>query len=94
MLRQRMRNRIARFGEPRLMAWAFVAGLVWASGRPRARPFADSRGILARLAGTALWALRFAHNVRAQGVALGLDRGSAMSPPAGGVPTRAAGTRG
>ena len=78
-LRRRMRARIGRIGEPRVVAWAFLAGLVWGSGYARARPTADSRRFLARLAGTLLWAWRFAHRIHATGAALGLDQDADMS---------------
>jgi hypothetical protein len=71
-LRSGMRDRIARIGEPQLVTWAFVAGLVWASARPRASRGTGNGRTLARLAGGLLWGWKFAHRVRATGMALGL----------------------
>jgi hypothetical protein len=87
-LRRSMRARIARFGEPRLAAWAFLAGLVWASGGSRASRGPAGGRTLAGVAASLLWAWNFAHRVRAAGVALGLDAGPAAPQPAVGVRRR------
>lgn len=90
-LRSRMRGRIARLGEPRLVTWSFLAGFVWESGRSRAFGDTGSGRTLARLAGGLLWGWRFVHRVRATGLALGLGSGFAPASPGpapGGVTGR------
>ena len=76
MTRRQMRARIARFGEPEIFAWAFTAGLIWASGRgrPRRNQGVTSRRTVMWLANSLLLAWQFITQVRATGAALGLGR--------------------
>ena len=76
MIRRRIRARIARFGEPEIFAWAFTAGLIWASGRGRLRRSQNvtSRRTVMWLANSLLLAWQFFNQVRATGAALGLGR--------------------
>lgn len=70
--RRQMRAWSAQFGRPELVAWAFAAGLVWASGSYR-RSVSSGRTIM-WLANSVLLAWQFITQVRATGVALGLGR--------------------
>jgi hypothetical protein len=78
--RRQMRAWFARFGDPEIIAWAFAAGLVWASGRSASRQGANGGRSVMWLANSALLAWQFITQVRATGAALGLGRPRSRQP--------------
>lgn len=78
--RRQMRAWFARFGDPAIFAWAFAAGLVWASGRATSRQSVRSGGTVMWLANSVLLAWQFFSQVRATGAALGLGRTRSRQP--------------
>ena len=70
--RRQIRAWFSRFGDLETMAWAFAAGLLWASGRGTAQHRMASRASVVRLANSALLLWRFVSRIRATGAVLGL----------------------
>lgn len=77
--RHRMSLWTAQFGNPQMLAWAFVAGLLWASRPSGSGRHAHSGQTVTRLANYVLLVWQFISRLRATGAALGL--GSPAAPP-------------
>lgn len=83
--RRQIRAWLSQFGSLETMAWAFAAGLLWASDRSTSKHRMASGASVMRLANTALLLGQFASRMQAMGAALRLatarTRAASREPP-------------